>query len=158
MPHSPGPIPSRSWGPATTPTCTTGCGQTVSRASTAGPPTSTPAPAPPSATSTPRRRAPPRSPPTRPRSPVPADTKTLSGTCAARRPVADFTRRPPAAERARLRAEQRDVVAGLLSQYNPEAVVCVGVPFGHTRPQWIVPHGGAITVDGAARRVTGDYS
>ena len=76
----------------------------------------------------------------------------------ARPPVSDFTRRPPAAERARLRAGQRDVVAGLLSQYNPEIVVCVGIPFGHTRPQWIVPHGGAITVDGVARRVTGDYS
>jgi muramoyltetrapeptide carboxypeptidase LdcA involved in peptidoglycan recycling len=76
----------------------------------------------------------------------------------ARPPVSDFTRRPPAAERARLRAEQRDVVTGLISHYNPEAVVCVGIPFGHTRPQWIVPHGGVITVDGAARRVTGDYS
>jgi muramoyltetrapeptide carboxypeptidase LdcA involved in peptidoglycan recycling len=76
----------------------------------------------------------------------------------ARPPVSDFTRRPPAAERARLRAEQRDAVVELISQYNPETVVCVGIPFGHTRPQWIVPHGGAITVDGAARRVTGDYS
>ena len=46
----------------------------------------------------------------------------------------------------------------LISRYNPEAIVCVGIPFGHTRPQWIVPHGGAITVDGAAHQVTGDYS
>jgi muramoyltetrapeptide carboxypeptidase LdcA involved in peptidoglycan recycling len=76
----------------------------------------------------------------------------------ARPPVSDFTRRPPAAERARLRAEQRDVLAGVISRYNPEAVVCAGIPFGHTRPQWIVPHGGAITVDGAARRVVADYS
>jgi len=36
----------------------------------------------------------------------------------ARPPVSDFTTRPPAAERARLRAEQRDVVAGLVSRYN----------------------------------------
>ena len=77
---------------------------------------------------------------------------------AARPPVSDFTRRPPADQRARLRAEQRDVIAGLVGQYNPEAVVCVGVPFGHTRPQWIVPHGGAVTVDGAARRVVASYS
>jgi muramoyltetrapeptide carboxypeptidase LdcA involved in peptidoglycan recycling len=76
----------------------------------------------------------------------------------ARPPVSDFTRRPPAEERARLRAEQRDVVVGLVGRYNPEAVVCAGIPFGHTRPQWIVPHGGAITVDGAARRVVADYS
>jgi hypothetical protein len=26
------------------------------------------------------------------------------------------------------------------------------------RPQWIVPHGGTVMVDGAARRVTADYS
>ncbi|MGD0377347.1 MAG: S66 peptidase family protein [Streptosporangiaceae bacterium] len=76
----------------------------------------------------------------------------------ARPPVSDFTRRPPAEERARLRAEQRDVVAGQVGRYNPEAVVCVGVPFGHTRPQWIVPHGGLVTVDGAARRIFADYS
>jgi len=76
----------------------------------------------------------------------------------ARPPVSDFTRRPPPEERARLRAEQRDVVAGLIARYNPEAVVCVGIPFGHTRPQWILPHGGTITVDGAGHRVTADYS
>jgi muramoyltetrapeptide carboxypeptidase LdcA involved in peptidoglycan recycling len=75
-----------------------------------------------------------------------------------RPPVSDFTRRPSAGERARLRGEQRDVVVELVGRYNPEAVTCVGIPFGHTRPQWIVPHGGAITVDGAARRVVADYS
>ncbi len=76
----------------------------------------------------------------------------------ARPPVSDFTSRPPAQERARLRAEQRDVVAEMVGQYNSDAVVCVGIPFGHTRPQWIVPHGGLITVDGAARRIVADYS
>jgi muramoyltetrapeptide carboxypeptidase LdcA involved in peptidoglycan recycling len=72
--------------------------------------------------------------------------------------VSDFTHRPPAEERARLRAEQRDVIVELIGRYNSEAVVCVGIPFGHTRPQWIIPHGGAITVDGTARRVVADYS
>jgi muramoyltetrapeptide carboxypeptidase LdcA involved in peptidoglycan recycling len=76
----------------------------------------------------------------------------------ARPPVSDFTRRPPAEERARLRAEQRDVVVEIVGRYNPDAVVCVGIPFGHTRPQWILPHGGEITVDGSARRITADYS
>jgi len=75
-----------------------------------------------------------------------------------RPPVSDLTRRPPDRERARLRAEQRDVVVGLIGQYNPGAVVCVGVPFGHTRPQWILPHGGAITVDGSTRRVVAHYA
>jgi muramoyltetrapeptide carboxypeptidase LdcA involved in peptidoglycan recycling len=32
------------------------------------------------------------------------------------------------------------------------------VPFGHTRPQWILPYGGEVTVDGQARRIWADYS
>lgn len=75
-----------------------------------------------------------------------------------RPPVSDLTRRPPAAERARLRAEQRDVIVEMIGRYNPDAVVCVGIPFGHTRPQWILPHGGMITVNGATRLVIADYS
>jgi muramoyltetrapeptide carboxypeptidase LdcA involved in peptidoglycan recycling len=76
----------------------------------------------------------------------------------ARPPVSDFAKRPDRAERARLRAEQATVVTEVISSYNPDAVVCVGVPFGHTRPQWIVPHGGEITVDGERQRVFADYS
>ena len=76
----------------------------------------------------------------------------------ARPPVSDFTRRPDEAERARLRREQATVVTETIADYNPDAVVCVGIPFGHTRPQWIVPHGGHITVDGTAKRVFADYS
>lgn len=76
----------------------------------------------------------------------------------ARPPVSDFDVRPAPEERARLRAEQRDVVVEIVQRYNPAAVICVGVPFGHTRPQWVVPHGGLITVDGATRRVSADYA
>ena len=75
----------------------------------------------------------------------------------ARPPVSGFDRVPPAEERATLRAEQRDVVVEIVSTYNPGAVICVGVPFGHTRPQWILPHGGEITVDGAAQKVFAHY-
>jgi muramoyltetrapeptide carboxypeptidase LdcA involved in peptidoglycan recycling len=75
----------------------------------------------------------------------------------ARPPVSDFTRRPAAEERARLRAAQRDVIVGLVSGTTPTPS-CAGIPFGHTRPQWIVPRGGTITVDGAAHRVIADYS
>ena len=42
-------------------------------------------------------------------------------------------------------------------RYNPDAVVVVGVPFGHTRPQWILPYGGTMTVDSRERRVWADY-
>jgi muramoyltetrapeptide carboxypeptidase LdcA involved in peptidoglycan recycling len=76
----------------------------------------------------------------------------------ARPPASDLTRRPDAEERARLRREQRDVVVDVIGRYNPDAVVCVGIPFGHTRPQWVLPHGGTMTVDGRQRRVFADYS
>ena len=49
------------------------------------------------------------------------------------------------------------MVTGLVARYNPDAVVCVGVPFGHTRPQWIVPYGGTMRLDGVERRVFASY-
>ena len=75
----------------------------------------------------------------------------------ARAPASDHERQPPAQARSAYRAEQRDAALELIEHYNPEAVVCIGIPFGHTRPQWILPYGGEITVDGAARRVFADY-
>jgi len=61
-------------------------------------------------------------------------------------------------ERSAHRAEQRDVAIETIQRYNADAVVVVGVPFGHTRPQWILPYGGLVTVDGTARRMWADYS
>ena len=75
------------------------------------------------------------------------------------RPAAsNFEHRGSAEQRLAHRAAQRDTVIDVVSRYNPDAVVCVGVPFGHTRPQWILPYGGDITVDGVERRVWADYS
>jgi len=76
----------------------------------------------------------------------------------ARPPTSDFSIRPSAEERRARRAEQRDTAVAVVQAYNPEAVVVVGPPFGHTRPQWIVPYGGRMTLDGANRRVFADYS
>lgn len=82
-----------------------------------------------------------------------------AGVLLARPPVSGFeVPRAPAEEREALRVAQRDAVIEQVARYNPEAVVCVGVPFGHTRPQWILPHGGRIRLDGAARTVVADYS
>lgn len=64
---------------------------------------------------------------------------------------------PSAAERKAARDAQRDVVLEIFAEYNPEAVVCIGVPFGHSRPQWIVPYGGIITLDGETERVFAEY-
>lgn len=75
----------------------------------------------------------------------------------ARPPTSDFTVRPSAEERRAKRDDQRDVAISLVDRYNPDAVVVVGPPFGHTRPQWIVPYGGQMTVDGSTRRLFADY-
>ncbi len=81
----------------------------------------------------------------------------VAGVIVARPPVSARERVDPPSERARLRAAQRDAVITQVTCYNSDAVVCVGVPFGHTRPQWIVPYGGRIRLDGAGQRVFADY-
>lgn len=75
----------------------------------------------------------------------------------ARPPTSDLTVRPSPEERRARRDAQRDTVVEVVQAYNPEAVIVVGPPFGHTRPQWILPYGGLLTVDGAARRLSADY-
>ena len=76
----------------------------------------------------------------------------------ARPPTSSFEVRPSAGQRAALRAEQRETALDTVQHYNPEAVVVVGVPFGHTRPQWILPYGGTVTVDNIEHRLWADYS
>ena len=76
----------------------------------------------------------------------------------ARPPTSNLELRPAPADRAARRAEQRDVAIATIRDYNAEAVVVVGVPFGHTRPQWILPYGGLVTVDGVEQRIWADYS
>ncbi|HET7069397.1 MAG TPA: S66 peptidase family protein [Nocardioides sp.] len=74
------------------------------------------------------------------------------------RPAASsFEHRPDAAGRAAHRAAQRHAALEQITRYNREAVVVVGVPFGHTRPQWILPHGGTMTIDPQDRKVWADY-
>ena len=75
----------------------------------------------------------------------------------ARPPASSFERQPSALQRSAHRAEQRDVAIDVVNRYNPQAVLCVGVPFGHTRPQWILPYGGALTVDDTEQKVWSDY-
>jgi muramoyltetrapeptide carboxypeptidase LdcA involved in peptidoglycan recycling len=76
----------------------------------------------------------------------------------ARPPTSSFEVHPTPQERAARRAEQRDLAIKTVHGYNPDAVVVVGVPFGHTRPQWILPYGGSVTVDGEKQQLWADYS
>lgn len=81
----------------------------------------------------------------------------VSGVVVARPPVSDFEYHPSPDEAEALRAAQRDTVIDTVARYNPDAVVCVGVPFGHTRPQWLVPYGDRMVLDGTVQRVLADY-
>ncbi len=75
----------------------------------------------------------------------------------ARPPSSTHEHRPDAAARAAHRAAQRDVALDQIRRYNADAVIVVGVPFGHTRPQWVLPYGGEMIVDSRARRVWADF-
>jgi muramoyltetrapeptide carboxypeptidase LdcA involved in peptidoglycan recycling len=65
--------------------------------------------------------------------------------------------RPPAAERQKFRDDQRAAVLRALEMYNPAAMAVFGVDFGHTAPQWVLPYGGRLTVDGPARRIVAHF-
>lgn len=82
----------------------------------------------------------------------------VAGIMVARPPARTHDHTPSVAARAAHRAEQRAAVLASAAAYAPDAVVCIGVPFGHTRPQWIVPYGGIIRLDGPGRHVTAVYS
>jgi len=60
-------------------------------------------------------------------------------------------------ERATFRADQYQAVLRAVSEYTPAAMVVCGPDFGHTDPQYVLPYGGQMTVDGVARRVTVTY-
>ena len=63
----------------------------------------------------------------------------------------------PVEDRQAYRDDQREAVLRALGTYNPAAMAVFGVDFGHTDPQWILPYGGRITVDGPARRITAHF-
>jgi muramoyltetrapeptide carboxypeptidase LdcA involved in peptidoglycan recycling len=62
-----------------------------------------------------------------------------------------------AEERERYRADQQAAFLRALGTYNPDAMVVFNVDFGHTDPQWVLPYGGMLTVDGPGRRIVAHY-
>ncbi len=81
----------------------------------------------------------------------------IEGVMVARPPVSNHESTPPRIHRIQLRSDHYETVISEIVRYNDNAVVCAGVPFGHTRPQWILPYGGGIRLDGLAQVVTADY-
>jgi len=74
------------------------------------------------------------------------------------RPKASSRMSPNSAdERAAFRADQRDAVLRALETYNPDVMAVFGVDFGHTDPQWIIPYGGTMRVDGPGRTIHVQY-
>lgn len=84
--------------------------------------------------------------------------EVVSGVIVARPLTSDLSRQASATERAAMRQAQRDTAIDMVTRYNPNVPIVVGPPFGHTRPQWILPYGGHVTIDGPAQRLFADYS
>ena len=66
-------------------------------------------------------------------------------------------RRTTPEEREVYRRRQRSAILRALDYYNPNGMAVFGLDFGHTDPQLILPYGGAVTVDGPARRIVAHY-
>jgi len=60
-------------------------------------------------------------------------------------------------ERTVFRIEQEEAVIRALDIYNREAIFVYGPDFGHTDPQYVLPYGGSMTIDGPAQRITVQY-
>ncbi|WP_406167520.1 S66 peptidase family protein [Streptomyces sp. NBC_00996] len=74
------------------------------------------------------------------------------------RPKAWSFQQPNDAEaRARYVREQHEAVLRAVDIYAPDMMVVFDVDLGHTDPQSVIPYGGAIRVDGPARRITVTY-
>jgi muramoyltetrapeptide carboxypeptidase LdcA involved in peptidoglycan recycling len=71
--------------------------------------------------------------------------------------AANLQRRPDDAQRDGYRDEQRAAILRAFDAYAPDAMIVFDVDFGHTDPQWVLPYGGQVTVDGPGRRVTAHY-
>jgi muramoyltetrapeptide carboxypeptidase LdcA involved in peptidoglycan recycling len=60
-------------------------------------------------------------------------------------------------ERAAYAAEQRVAILRALDRYAPPAMAVFDVDIGHTDPQWVVPFGGTMRIDGPARTIHVQY-
>ncbi len=53
--------------------------------------------------------------------------------------------------------EQREAVLEAMAEYHPDVPVVLDVDFGHTDPQLVLPHGGEVRIDPAAKSVSVRY-
>ena len=82
----------------------------------------------------------------------------VSAVLVARPPTSDLTVRPDAVSVPRCAPSSATWRSRRCGGTTPRQSWSSGVPFGHTRPQWILPYGGLVTVDGHEQRIWADYS
>lgn len=68
-----------------------------------------------------------------------------------------FHSRRTDAERRAYGSAQLEAVDRAVSEYAPDAVLVHNVDFGHTDPQFVIPMGGRMVVDGVARQIRVTY-
>lgn len=80
------------------------------------------------------------------------------GAILAGRPKAEQVhQRRTEAERRAYAAEQMAAVDQAVAEYAPDAVLVHNVDFGHTDPQFVIPMGGRVVVDGPAEEIIVTY-
>jgi muramoyltetrapeptide carboxypeptidase LdcA involved in peptidoglycan recycling len=68
------------------------------------------------------------------------------------------TQRPLDLEAKRaFRRSQQDAVRRAFERYGQNPLIVFDVDFGHTEPQFVIPTGGLVRVDGIAREITVTY-
>jgi muramoyltetrapeptide carboxypeptidase LdcA involved in peptidoglycan recycling len=55
------------------------------------------------------------------------------------------------------RDEQQAAISAAFAAYNPHAMLVFNLDFGHTAPQYVLPYGGTITIDGPTKRIFAQY-
>lgn len=83
--------------------------------------------------------------------------KCGTGSAAGRAKAWPFGQPNNAESKRRYAVEQRQAVLRALAAYAPQTMAVFDVDFGHTDPQWVIPYGGLVSVDGPARRITVTY-
>jgi muramoyltetrapeptide carboxypeptidase LdcA involved in peptidoglycan recycling len=80
------------------------------------------------------------------------------GAIVAGRPKTERVHRPcTEAERRAYASAQMEAVDRAVAQYAPDAVMVHNVDFGHTDPQFVIPMGGRIVVDGRTQEIRVTY-
>lgn len=74
-----------------------------------------------------------------------------------RPPAGDHSRPADADTASRWRSQHRESVLRAVAEYAPDLVVALDIDFGHTCPQWLLPYGGRVTVDGVRQQITAHF-